>query len=118
MSYNKSKKKDTGSPNKQTLGSNCPEETIQALDIWAPLSEASSSRTQLFGAQLSSAKLPWNLLKPMLLVQVDYWTEDHWNYDYMQQMNATMPSLNSTLIGVTAVRKHRIYSFYYQNLTR
>ena len=54
----------------------------------------------------------------MLLVQVDYWTEDHWNYDYMQQMNATMPSLNSTLIGVTAVRKHRIYSFYYQNLTR
>merc|ERR1719348_1400814 len=29
-----------------------------------------------------------------------------------------MPSLNSTLIGVTAVRKHPIYSFYYQNLTR
>ena len=54
----------------------------------------------------------------MLLFQVDYWTEDHWNYDYMQQMNTTMPSLNSTLIGVTAVRKHRIYSFYYQNLTR
>jgi len=33
-------------------------------------------------------------------------------------MNSTMPSLNSTLIGVTAVRKHPIYSFYYQNLTR
>jgi len=81
------------------------------------------------GRSCGGSSLSWHII-PVLLIsiliniptffssQVDYWTEDHWNYDYMQQMNATMPSLNSTLIGVTAVRKHRIYSFYYQNLTR
>jgi len=81
------------------------------------------------GRSCGGSSLSWHII-PVLLVsilvniptffssQVDYWTEEHYNYDYMQQMNATMPSLNSTLIGVTAVRKHPIYSFYYQNLTR
>ena len=76
------------------------------------------SGAQLFITQLSSAKLPQNLLNQVLLFKVDYWTEEHVRYDYMQQMNATMPRLNSTLIGVTAVRRHHVYSFYYQNLTR
>ena len=62
--------------------------------------------------------MPQNLLNQVLLFKVDYWTEEHYNYDNMQQMNATMPRLNSTLIGVTAVRRHHVYSFYYQNLTR
>jgi len=81
------------------------------------------------GRTCGGSSLSWHII-PVLLIsilvniptffssQVDYWTEEHWNYEYMQQMNATMPSLNSTLIGVTAVRKHPIYSFYYQNLTR
>ena len=47
---------------------------------------------------------------------MDYWTEDHFMYNYTQKH--LMPSWNSTLIGVTDVRKHPIYSFYYQNLTR
>ena len=49
---------------------------------------------------------------------MDYFTEEHPYYNYLQQMNGTMPRLNSTLIGVTDIRKHHIYSFYYQNLTR
>ena len=109
MSYNKSKK-GYWVPQQSDLGIQ-----LSRRDHLGPIVRLGLN---CLGAQLSSAKLPWNLLKPMLLVQVDYWTEDHWNYDYMQQMNTTMPSLNSTLIGVTAVRKHRIYSFYYQNLTR
>ena len=49
---------------------------------------------------------------------MDYFTEEHPYYNYLQQINGTMPRMNSTLIGVTDIRKHHIYSFYYQNLTR
>jgi len=50
--------------------------------------------------------------------QVDYFNEEHPYYHFLQQINGTMPRMNSTLIGVTDIRKHHIYSFYYQNLTR
>ena len=55
---------------------------------------------------------------PLFFSQVDYFNEEHPYYNYLQQMNGTMPRMNSTSIGVTDIRKHHIYSFYYQNLTR